>query len=148
MLTLPDNHSLYFSDTQLSISCNNTHTNLVVSGLRLRRLDSRLVTLRSSRRFFFSYTPSSLPPTLLDLPVKNISLPITDVVRLLPSFSDQLNPFDFIPSSHVIYDFPVLSTIFGTSIVALGFVLYRCLLIKTLAGRLSFGSDTANTASP
>ncbi|XP_037803585.1 uncharacterized protein LOC119598009 [Penaeus monodon] len=75
LLTLPDTHLLYFfSDTQLSITCNSNHTDLVAVGAfilpRFCRLDSRLITLRPYHHFHYSYTPSSplLSPTSLNLP--------------------------------------------------------------------------------
>lgn len=101
---------MHSTSTRVNVSCSN-HTDPLVSGASLLprscRLDSRPITIRASHRFLFAYTPSSkaLSPFMND--------------RLLPSFNDQLDPFEFISSSHVTYGLPVMSTNFGIAPVLL-----------------------------
>lgn len=97
-----------------SISCGGNHSGLVVGAAFPLpcscRLDSKLIIIRSSHRFLFVYTPTSLrlSPVSLDLPVSNIMN-----ITMLPSYNDNLpDPFDFIPSSHVTFGFPVLPNFF------------------------------------
>lgn len=90
--------------------------------------------LRSSHSLNFVYTPSlpQLLPVSLDLCVSNVSLPKINV-GMLPSFSEDVpDSFTFIPSLHVTFGFPVLSTFIGIAIVILGFLLYRHLTIRRL----------------
>lgn len=127
-------HVLYsFSDTELSISCNNNHRGLVVGGhfSFLAHADSTPSTVDPSP-ILCTYSPDSpaLSPASLDLPFSNIFLSVTNV-RLLPSLDERIDPSGFTTPP------PVLSTFIGISPLALGFPLCRCVLIRTLSRKLS-----------
>lgn len=138
LLTLPDLHLLYFlSIAHVSISCGGDHTDREVVGAlilpRSCRISSRLISLRSSLSFHFTYKPATtLSPISIDLSVTNVSLPISNV-RLLPSYTmDTADLLPFSSSPHVTFGFPVLSTAIGLAVTFCCFMLYRRRTIRRL----------------
>ncbi|XP_042860178.1 uncharacterized protein LOC122246003 [Penaeus japonicus] len=143
ILTLPDANILYFfSSTQISLICNNTHRDMKVADAfflpQFCQLNSERLTIRPSRRFLFDYLPQSpsLDPVSLSFPTVNVSIPDVNI-RMLPNFTDQPDSFDFMSSHHVTFGFPVLTTLVGILLVFAAFCVYRKLVIRNLNRKVS-----------